>query len=366
MTDIRAFRRRDDLDAFLSLYEEVFGRARDAAWFDWKYASGPAVSAPTVVVAVSDGTDGAASGDVVGARPFLPMRLAVGGRRVVALQPVDAMVHPEHRRQGVFTAMTEWALAQFEASDAALCFNFPNEAAAAGNRRLGWRQVQKRASFYRFVDPSRVAESANLRPLAKAAASAVTPAVSGYSAMRRALASDADVDAVTVRRERAVPAAELAARYRARPPDAIHVVRDTAFWECSSANPDWRYETYLADDEETALVLARSTRPDHAVARVTDVLPPGANRSRAALAALLRRALRDHDDAPLVVAPPLAGATDLLADLGFLCDRDPPLSYVASPTNHFVRTLTGEWSIDGVDIDDPANWTLTLVERDTN
>ncbi|WP_227133058.1 GNAT family N-acetyltransferase [Halorubellus salinus] len=364
MTDVRTFRRGDDLDAFLSLYERVFGRARDAAWFDWKYASGPAVSAPRIVVAVSDGTDGAESGDLVGARPFLPMQLAVGDRRVVAVQPVDAMVHPEHRRQGVFTAMTEWALAAFEASDAALCFNFPNEAAAAGNRRLGWRKVQERASFYRFVDPARVAESADLRPLATAAASAVAPAVSGYNAMRRAMAPDAG--AVTVRRERTVPVADLAARYRARPPDGIHVVRDAAFWEHSTANPDWRYETYLADDDESALLLGRSTRPGHAVARVTDVLPPGAGRSRAALAALLHRALRDHDDAALVVAPPLAGATDLLADLGFLCDRDPPLSYATTPTNHFVRTLTDEWTIDGVDVGDAANWTLTFVEQDTN
>ncbi|MFC6954560.1 GNAT family N-acetyltransferase [Halorubellus litoreus] len=363
MTEIRAFRRRDDLDAFLSLYEQVFGRARDAAWFDWKYASGPTMSAPTVVVAVSDGTDGAAAGDLVGARPFLPMQLAVGDRRVIAVQPVDAMVHPDARRQGVFTAMTEWALAAFETSEPALCFNFPNEAAAAGNRRLGWRKVQERASFYRFVDPARVAESADLRPLAKAAASAVAPAVSGYNAMRRAMAPDAD--AVTVRREPSVPVAELAARYRARPPDAIHVVRDAAFWEHCTANPDWRYEAYLADDDESALLLGRSTRPDRAVARVTDVLPPGAERSRAALAAMLHRALQDHDDAALVVAPPLAGATDLLADFGFLCDRDPPLSYVTTPTNHFVRTLTDEWSIDGVDIDDAENWTLTFVERDT-
>ncbi|WP_323675929.1 GNAT family N-acetyltransferase [Halorubellus sp. PRR65] len=363
MTAVRAFRRSDDLEAFLSLYERVFGRARDRAWFDWKYASGPGMSAPRIVVAVSDGTDDGAAGELVGARPFLPMRLAVGERRVLAVQPVDAMVHPEFRRQGVFTAMTKWALAAFEASDASLCFNFPNEAAAAGNRRLGWRKVQERASFYRFLDPSRVAESADLRPLAKAAASAVAPAVSGYNAMRRAMTSTDE--AVTVRRERAVPVEELASRYRARPPDAIHVVRDAAFWEHWTANPDWRYETYLADDDESALLVGRSTRPDRDVARVTDVLPPGESRSRAALAALLSRALDDHDDAAMVVAPPLADAADLLADLGFLCDRDPPLQYVATPTNHYVRTLTGEWTVAGVDIADAANWTLTSVERDT-
>lgn len=368
MTRVRAFRRDEDLEGFLSLYEEVSGVRRDGEWFDWKYASGPSVAAPTVVVAVREGPAGGDAGEVIGARPFVPMSLAVGSRRVLAVQPVDAMVHPDHRREGVFTAMTEWALAAFEGSDAALCFNFPNDAAAAGNRKLGWRPVQQLSSYYRFAHPARIAADTEGRALAKAAAAVLSPAASGYNTVRRALAPapDGDADAMPVRRETTVPVGELAARYRARPPGAIHVVRDAVFYERTLGNPDWRYEAYLAGDDETALLVGRSTRPDRDVLRVTDVLPPAdADRSRPALAALLREALRDHADAAMAVAPSLPGANDLLADFGFLCDDDPPLRYVASRTNHYARTLSGDWTVDGVTIDDPENWTLTFVERDT-
>lgn len=56
-------------------------------------------------------------GDMVGAEPLLPFRLRVGPRTLDGYQPVDWIVHPDHRRQGFFSRMTEFFLEQYDDAD---------------------------------------------------------------------------------------------------------------------------------------------------------------------------------------------------------------------------------------------------------
>ncbi|MFC6726753.1 GNAT family N-acetyltransferase, partial [Halobium palmae] len=68
-----------DREAFLTLYADVFGKERDATWFDWRY-DGPYVSQVAMTVAER-------AGELVGALPFIGFRLRAGGDTVLALQP---------------------------------------------------------------------------------------------------------------------------------------------------------------------------------------------------------------------------------------------------------------------------------------
>ncbi|NHN43179.1 GNAT family N-acetyltransferase [Halorubellus sp. JP-L1] len=353
MTTVRGFR-PGDVDAFLSLMETVFGQTRDREWFEWKYELNPYAEAPHIVVAERDG-------DLVGARPFLPLEMAVGDETHLALEPVDAMVHPDHRREGVFTAMTREGIDRYEAGEPSFFFNFPNEAVAAGSRELGWEKVEDRVTYYRFADLPEVAERNELGTGVQLAASAVEPASTGYYALREALAPVSD--ATPVRRDSGVHAAEFAALARRDVPDRIHAVRDETFYEWRFQNPDWEYEVYVAESREPAGLVV-GTNGD--VVKITDVAPVGRPGPEEVFGTLLRAVLDDHDDAALLIAPPLATADYSAGTFGFHSDRSYPVKHFATPTRHFVRSLTGEWELNGHDLTDPADWALTFAEHDTS
>jgi len=353
MTTVRGFG-PGDVEGFRSLLERVFGRTRDREWFEWKYERNPYAEAPHIVVAERDG-------DLVGARPFLPLEMSVGDETHLALEPVDAMVHPDHRREGLFTAMTQAAIEQYEAGEPSFFFNFPNGPAAAANRDLGWKKVEDRVTYYRFADLPQVAERNELETGAQLAASAMEPASTGYYALREALAPVSD--AVSVRRATGVPAAEFAALAREDVPDRIHAVRDERFYEWRFQNPDWEYEVYVAEGWEPAGLVV-GTSGD--VVKVTDVAPVGRPGSEDVFGALLQAVLDDHDDAALLVAPPLARADYSAETVGFHSDCTYPVKQFARPTRHFVRSLTGTWAVNGFDITDGENWALTFAEHDTS
>ncbi len=66
-----------DRERFLALYEDVWGRSRSEAWFDWRFEATPYSAEVEMVVAERDGT-------LVGAELLLPMPLAVGSERLTS------------------------------------------------------------------------------------------------------------------------------------------------------------------------------------------------------------------------------------------------------------------------------------------
>jgi len=92
-----------DREAFLSLYESVWG-ARRARWFDWRrFVDNPFTDRVELVIAEC-------AGRVVGAEPLLALPLATPAGTVPVRQPVDWIVHSDHRQCGLFTRMTEQLL----------------------------------------------------------------------------------------------------------------------------------------------------------------------------------------------------------------------------------------------------------------
>lgn len=348
-----------DRRGFLSLYEEVFGRRRTDDWVEWRYG-GPYTDRVRMIVAERDG-------EFVGAEPFISLRMAGGGEAVEALQPADAMVHPEHRGNGLLARMTETALEATAEGDG-FFFNFPNASAKPTYLRLGWRQVGETATAYRVHAPSAFADSPGLGAAADRLARGV------YGGFDSAVETAADAlgrGDVEVSSHDDPPVAVLESLYERRPPDRLHVPRKAEFYRWRLANPNWDVTTYVAasgGEPTAALVVGTEATAGVTYTKLLDALPP-VDPDVLALERLVTAAVADHRSSDAVV---VAGDTlprSVRRRLGFLRNDDLPLSLVTSPNDVVARpfSLGGRsWSVGGRRLADREHWELPLVVQDTS
>lgn len=116
---------RGDCEGFKSLFEAVFDEPFTEAAFEWKFEHNPHVSEIPIMVAES-------GGEVVGARAFLGHRIRANDRTVLALQGTDAMVHPDHRRQGIYGRLVEYTSEFYADREETIRFTFPNGCPSPG------------------------------------------------------------------------------------------------------------------------------------------------------------------------------------------------------------------------------------------
>jgi predicted N-acetyltransferase YhbS len=97
MTDhitVRHSESQRDVDAILDLFEVVFGQRIDRSVWDWKHRWHPAGESFSLVAEN-------ARGHVIAHNSYMPWKMRVAGRELVACQGVDLMVHPDYRRLGL-------------------------------------------------------------------------------------------------------------------------------------------------------------------------------------------------------------------------------------------------------------------------
>lgn len=369
----------DDRAAFLSLYETVWGCEKGRAWFEWRFGGNPYRDDVSMIVAESEG-------ELVGAEPLLPFRLRVGDRVLEAFQPVDWIVHPDHRRRGLFTRMTESVLEQF-ADDADILFNFPNQQLLPGLRKFDWQTVGPVATSYRVQDARAVVDDQSSTTAPAAAARLGAPLVRGGLEVLDRVGSPPE--AVSVERSADVPVETIHDLYAAEQPERVHVARDRPFLRWRFANPRWETTTYVArrDGEPVASAVAATERSDErTITQLLDVQPSSesVDRSRA-FEAILHAVVSDADGAGLLKAPAQC-YPDVLRRYGFCRDDRFPVSSLSTTTTHVVRPLgpdpvgrhdggaasddgadeeRGAWIVDGRDLTDPDDWLLSLADRDT-
>ena len=348
-----------DKTAYLELYRYVFDVERGVDWFDWKYERNPYIDHVPIVVATH-------GGELIGARSFFALELRLGGRPMQALQPCDTMVHPEYRRRGLFVRMTERAIGRYESSRTRLFFNFPNDKTLSGNLKLGWRSVGTVPTYYRIERPRRVMRSMVDDRLAHVASLVGEPLIAGYNALRNRTGNElADV---SVQRFSTVPSTRLASVYRTAIPDSIHAIRDEEFYDWRFSNPCWEYTTYVATNETKPLagiVVGESADTEPGLVRLTDVVPLCRDRRKAETAALIDRIVSEHSECGLFAATECGIGTSTLRSFGFYSDGSPPFSFLHTPTNHVVRSLT-DASENEFGSTLPSNWCLTFAEQDTS
>lgn len=372
---VRWFEERD-LSGFLSLDRVVFGRRRSERWFRWKYVDNPYVDHVPVFVVEKDG-------EIVGARPFLAFRMRAGSETVLALQPADTMVHPEHRRKGLFTRMTKHAIDHYAGGDPKFFFNFPNQRSRPGYLKLGWQIVGDRKTYYRIQNPSvffrTVRRERDIRSQLLDFASPIVRRLHDLNrSWTRAQASTSQNSSGTqttysITHYSGVETPVLTELYRATPPDAVHALRDETYYQWRFSSPAWKRETYVAEDDRgdsvaAIVVRTRTTSGGVTVTQLADVVPLVQSESRRrATARLLERIVREYAESDLLSVPKGDLSDDLLREFGFVSDAVPPLSWVSDFDCRLVALPLNceHWSVGGKRLSQRSNWHVSFGERDT-
>ena len=354
----------DDREDFLELYDQVLGD-RDDEWFRWKYENNPYVDRVPMIVAVHED-----EGRVVGTKPCFALEIRAGSRTYRGLQPADVMVHEDHRRRGLYSRTTERLKERYRDREAALFFNFPNEATLSGSLKHGWRIVEEVPTYYRVQRPDALVDADDDERL-EALARLARPVARGYyRARERLVGTPSDV---TVRRFADVPVEQFVDLYERAIPGTIHANRDETFYEWRFENPNWSYDAYLATRRgEPIAGVVTGTRTEGGTKEtcLTDVVPLAAAPDRRdGLTAILERVLDDRRDVAMLAASGRAIPSDLLARFGFRSDQSLPFSELTQPTTQVTYPLADdgghEWTVAGRAITDPSNWTVTFAEQDT-
>lgn len=149
---IRKYREGDEKQ-ILTLRERVFGdldpvRLKTSTW-RWQFRDNPAGEA---FCALAEDRD-----RIIGQYAVIPTRFSVQGKETLFALSCDTMIHPDYRKQGIFTTLAD-ELYRFIKSEHMITtvWGFPNEISLPGfTRHLGWRLIT--------VFPLRIVP---LRPLA--------------------------------------------------------------------------------------------------------------------------------------------------------------------------------------------------------
>lgn len=357
----------DDLESLLALDETVWRRDRGIEWLRWKYVDTPYVDHIPIFLAER-------SGEIVGARPFLVFELRAGDTSLLALQPADTMVHPAHRRRGLFTRMTRRAIDYYGQREPAVAFNFPNAMARQGYLDLGWRHVRDRRTCYRIQRPAAMLDSRADGSLYRLLGGPLNVGVRSYNRIRDGFRRTTGPRACE--RPATVPVDRFVSLYEQRVPRQLHALRDTRFYRWRLASPCWERRAYFARrDGRTAGALARtrSTSEGITVTQVAEIVPMEGDAAwESAIASLLEAILDDHPGSDVLSLAGPEIPPRLLARFGFHPNDRPPLSWATRYDRaHLVRPLSGvgssatSWCLNGRGLADPSDWKLSFLERDT-
>jgi GNAT superfamily N-acetyltransferase len=144
---IRAYRPGDEA-ALVALYERVYGRAISEAHWRWKAKGLPAPFENAWVVEAGD--------KLLGQYVVLPLRVHLNGQERWVVVGVDAMVAPEARRQGIWTALVEHGHAAWAKAGVAFALGLPNERWGSRVKALGWQAIFPLQWLVRPLRPERV------------------------------------------------------------------------------------------------------------------------------------------------------------------------------------------------------------------
>jgi len=151
--EIRDYQPEDE-SSVLALVQRGMGGGptgtRDEIFWRWKHLDNP-FGRSLGLVATNH------AGQLVGLRIFMRWRFTTGNTTVRAVRAVDTVTHPEYRRYGVFSALTNKAVEQAKNEGVDLIFNTPNNQVLPGYLKLGWNYVSairplvKVLNYPRFV-----------------------------------------------------------------------------------------------------------------------------------------------------------------------------------------------------------------------
>lgn len=361
---VRPFALRDVADV-LELYEVIWDHERTEEWLQWRFGANPLVDDVQMIVAEADG-------QVIGTEPTLVFRMRAGPERFTAYQPADWMVHPDYRRKGVFSRMTETFLERF-GDRADLYFNFPSDVLVPGLEKFDWTIISPRSTLYRVQDPSAILARRNgddgtvRSTVFRTASRLATPVSRGYLGVRDRLVSPVSV---AVERYDSIPVSAFVSAYESSLPDALHVERDEDFYEWRFDNPLWDTTAYVArrdGDVEAGVVTASEKRFGVPITTLLEVVPLDGSADSEVYRALLQTIVGDARDAALIQVSGDVIPDEVANQFGFFSSNEFPLAAVTNQPPLAVRPATDRedtWRVGSYDPTRGDHWHLSLADRD--
>jgi len=355
---IRPFN-RDDIGAVQELYSAVRGDKPTLEWLDWKFGDNPAMG--DVCMFVADSQEG-----IIGAIPLYPVRLRYGSTPIDATCLVNVMVHPDYQGEGVFSALRHFTKG-YLSDRTDLMFGFTNSNSRPIYRHWGETEVGPMHAHFRVQNPATIFPGGRLwrTPLAYLHSLATRT----HLAVRDWRSSTPSN--VSVTKTAAVPADRLAALYRSRVPESLHVVRDAAYYRWRLGDPGWSGEVYIAtrDSEDIAALITRPRRVNETTTRieVADVLPLSTDRaSGRGIAALLDSVIRDHRDADVISIRGSNVPNGVLRARGFVSNARFPYSLLCARAYVTLTLFVTPFTDTDFDVSDPVNWNVNELTINTD
>lgn len=147
--------RSGDENEILRLRRLVFGAVEDKRntpeYWRWEFQDCPAGPATIWVAESGEG--------IVGHYAVRPVKMLCAGDLILGSTSIDAMTHPDYRRQAVFATLGQSAYADVEREGPALTYIFPRRISMIGTvEKFDWKYLCSLKVFAKPLDASRVAE----------------------------------------------------------------------------------------------------------------------------------------------------------------------------------------------------------------
>lgn len=126
--------------------------------FEWRYEQNPAHDQPYIFIAVDN------ENEVVGFRAFVLQEFCKGSKNIKVFNPADAIVHPDHRRKGLFSKLTNALIEQIsDEKRRGVVLNLSsNEKSTPGYLKLGWSRTNGQKRYAYKVSPKYFATKSDL------------------------------------------------------------------------------------------------------------------------------------------------------------------------------------------------------------
>ena len=102
---------------------------------EWKYINNPSGKAHVWIASDIN------NNKIVGTYALCPWKMNCNGKNYDAVQAVDAMVHPDYRKMGIFTQLQKTAIKDLENSEYKIAISFPPANSYLGHIKAGWIKV---------------------------------------------------------------------------------------------------------------------------------------------------------------------------------------------------------------------------------
>lgn len=125
----------NDFDQLWELYKMCFGVDIDKAYFNWKYLENP--SGSTIGYAATHDEK------IIGTYGLMPEQYLVDGKKTIIHQGVDAMIHSDFRRRGLFVKLANLCFQYVREQEGRInTLALPGEISYHGfTKRLKWKHI---------------------------------------------------------------------------------------------------------------------------------------------------------------------------------------------------------------------------------